>query len=93
MSPRRFSRPLAVATAAALALSLVACAATRERRDKPYQSGFLGDYSQLAKNPDYPAAEIYIDPNAQWSRYIAWRLARQGVQRKPGAPMPPEPGA
>src|SRR5262249_51638352 len=26
-----------------------------------------------------------------WSDRISWQLARQGVQRKPGAPMPEEP--
>jgi hypothetical protein len=28
-----------------------------------------------------------------WSQRIAWQLARHGVQRKPGAPMPEEPGS
>ena len=36
---------------------------------------------------DVEAAEQY------WSQRVAWQLARHGVQRKPGAPMPPEPSA
>jgi hypothetical protein len=28
-----------------------------------------------------------------WAERIAWQLARHGVQRKPGAPMPKEPSA
>ena len=74
MSDRRLSRPLVTAVALALAVALAGCAATRGRRGEAPQSGFLGNYSQLAKNPDYPASEIYIDPSAQWSRYNAIQL-------------------
>lgn len=52
-----------------LSLSLIDCARTRGRRKPPEQSGFLGDYSQLKENPNYKAAEIYVNENAVWSRY------------------------
>ncbi len=50
------------------------CAATRGRSSVPEQSGFLGDYSQLRENKDYPAALVYVNPSAQWSRYNAIEL-------------------
>jgi len=50
------------------------CTATRERRGAPETSGFLGDYSQLQKNPDYPGALVYIKPGVTWSRYDAIQL-------------------
>ena len=68
------TRPCVFRTSAAMALialaaTLSACAATRERRGEPTPSGFLGDYSQLAPNPDFPAAEVYIAPDVAWSSY------------------------
>jgi len=50
------------------------CAATRGRRAAPEPSGFLGDYSQLRENKDYPAALVYVNPNVQWSRYNSIEL-------------------
>ena len=35
------------------------------------RSGFLRDYSQLEPHDDYPAQEIYIAPDAEWSKYNA----------------------
>lgn len=55
----------------AVVLVVNACAATRERRGTPEEAGFLGDYSQLQKNEKYPAALVYVNPAAQWSRYNA----------------------
>ncbi len=53
----------------AMLVAASGCAATRGRRGEPEKSGFLGDYSQLEKNKDYPAALIYVNPNVQWSLY------------------------
>jgi len=55
------------------------CTATRGRRGAPEQSGFLGDYSQLQKNPDYPAALVYVKPGVQWSRYNSIRIDSVGL--------------
>jgi hypothetical protein len=53
----------------ALVCAMVACAASRGRRGDAPESGFLGDYSQLKSLDDWPAREVYFNPNAQWSRY------------------------
>jgi hypothetical protein len=53
----------------ALVCAMVACAASRGRRGDIPESGFLGDYSQLESSKDWPAREVYFNPNAQWSRY------------------------
>ena len=52
-----------------LVCTLVACAATRGRRGDSPQSGFLGDYSQLESLDEWPAKEVYFNPNAEWARY------------------------
>ena len=49
----------------------VSCAPLRQRRAPVQTSGFLGDYSQLQKNPGYPAYLTYINPNADWTKYNA----------------------
>jgi len=67
---------------AVLALTVVVatgCTATRGRRGTPEESGFLGDYSMLQKNPDYPASLIYVRPGVQWSRYNAVQLDSVGL--------------
>ena len=53
----------------ALAFAVVGCAASRGRRSEAPESGFLRDYSQLESSKDWPAREVYFNPNAQWSRY------------------------
>jgi hypothetical protein len=58
----------------ALACAVVACAATRGRRGDAPESGFLRDYSQLHSSKDWPAQEVYFNPNAQWSRYQSIEL-------------------
>jgi hypothetical protein len=63
------SRTIAIALLACAALDLTGCAATRGRRGEPERSGFLGDYSQLAPREGYEAQLVYVDPNADWSRY------------------------
>jgi hypothetical protein len=82
----------ATLTAASLCflLALDGCAATRERRGTPEESGFLGDYSQLQKNPDYKAALVYFKPGVQWSRYNSIQLDSAGLWLKEGTKVSPE---
>lgn len=63
------SRLVTSALTILVAVALLACGATRARRHAPPDSGFLRDYSQLEPNPDYPAQEVYLNPDAVWSRY------------------------
>ena len=75
----------------ALCVTFVACTATRGLRGKPAPSGFLGDYSQLEKNPEYPAAEVYVNPDADWMSYSAiildsvtlWVKGQEGTRLTP----------
>lgn len=62
-----------------LVIVLSGCEATRARRGAPEQSGFLGNYSALEKNPEYPAALVYVKPGAQWKRYNAIMLDSAGL--------------
>jgi hypothetical protein len=90
LPPPRVSRFFFAATGLALAFALVACGATRARRGAPEESGFLRDYSQRKHNPDYPAAEVYVNPDAVWSRYDAieidsvtlWVSKEEGVLKE-----------
>jgi hypothetical protein len=52
-----------------LACDLAGCAATRGRRGEPERSGFLGDYSTLAPREGYAMRLVYVNPDAEWSRY------------------------
>jgi hypothetical protein len=69
----RRTRPVSTvflaATAVAVLFSTGGCPATRGRRGAPEHSGFLRDYSQLGKVEGFPAAEVYVDPQARWSAY------------------------
>ncbi len=67
---RRVSQHM-MAGALIAALALTGCAGLRQRREAVEPSGFLGDYSQLQKNEDYPAYLTYINPSANWSKYNA----------------------
>lgn len=69
MSTRRASKVMAAVGVIGLAVLLSACAATRGRRGEPPQSGFLGDYSRLAPNPEFEAARVYVAPDVAWSSY------------------------
>jgi hypothetical protein len=64
------------------AIALVACAVVasgcgilRPTRGRHFEeaphSGFLRDYSQLAPHEGFPAQEIYLNPDAQWSQFNA----------------------
>jgi xanthosine utilization system XapX-like protein len=59
---------LTPALAACLLVGLVGCATTRQVKEDQ-QSGFLGDYSMLEKGEKGEANYIYIDTNANWSKY------------------------
>ena len=48
-----------------------ACAASRQPRGTPEESGFLGDYSQLEKGKSDQAALVYIAPGVDWKSYNA----------------------
>src|SRR5688572_23224031 len=58
-----------------LALAAAGCGILRPTRGRHFEeaqhSGFLGDYSQLAEREGYDAQEVYVNPNAAWSRYNA----------------------
>ena len=68
-----------VAALAAVSLLSSGCTATRARRGTPEESGFLRNYSQLAENPDYPAALVYVRPGVPWSRYDSIILDSAGL--------------
>jgi Protein of unknown function (DUF3313) len=63
----------------ALAVLSTGCTATRAVRTAPAGSGFLGDYSGLQKNPDFPAALVCAKPDVQWGRYSAIELESAGL--------------
>ena len=73
---KRHGRVLVVV---AVVILLSGCAATRGRRGAPEESGFLGDYSGLQKNPAYPASLVYVKSGVQWARYSAIRLDSAGL--------------
>jgi len=70
---------LSILAAAVIAASLTGCAATRERRGTPETTGFLGDYSQLQENPEFPASLVYVRPGVTWSSYSSIELDSVGL--------------
>jgi hypothetical protein len=68
---QRASRRMMTAALVASLTLTAGCPGLRQRREPVEISGFLGDYSQLAKNDKYPAYLIYINPAADWSKYNA----------------------
>jgi hypothetical protein len=64
---------------ACLLVSLTGCAATRERRGTPESTGFLGDYSQLKENPQFPASLVYVRPGVQWNAYSSIQIDSVGL--------------
>jgi hypothetical protein len=65
---------LVTLTLAAVALSSTGCGIIkplRQRRGEAEHAGFLKDYSQLQSQEGYQAKEVYINPQAAWSRYNA----------------------
>jgi len=72
-------RTLALAVLIAVPVLVSGCTATRGRRGTPEESGFLRDYSNLAEVEGYPAARVYIKPDAQWGRYNSVQLDSVGL--------------
>ncbi len=68
---RKVPTPVVAGAIAACLVLAVGCSPLRQRREAVEPSGFLGDYSQLAKNDQFPAYLIYINQTANWSRYNA----------------------
>lgn len=64
---------LVVLTALSIGLTL-ACAGTRQTREKPIESGFLSDYSKLAPGGDDQAQLVYMKPGLDVSSYRAVRI-------------------
>jgi hypothetical protein len=52
----------------------LACAGTRQTREKPVESGFLSDYSKLAPGGAGQAQLVYLKPGLDVSSYRAVRI-------------------
>lgn len=52
----------------------LACAGTRQTREKPVESGFLSDYSKLAPGGEDRAQLVYAKPGLDLSSYRAVRV-------------------
>ncbi len=59
---------------AVVAVGSLGCAGVRARRRPAEPSGFLGDYSQLAKIEGYDFLQLYIASGVDWSQYHAIHL-------------------
>jgi hypothetical protein len=70
-SVSRTTRLLCVLGLLGVALSVAACATTRQSRGSGTQSGFLGVYSDLREGEGDEAQLIYIADSASWSQYDA----------------------
>ena len=62
---------MALVASLLLILTLSACAASRQPRGIPEESGFLGNYSQLKPGKGDQAALVYIKPDVDWKSYTA----------------------
>jgi len=65
---------LVTLTLAAVVLSSTGCGIIkplRQRRGEAEHAGFLKNYSQLQPQEGYQAKEVYINPQAAWSKYNA----------------------
>src|SRR3989454_4291510 len=79
MGPMRSGRFVILAGLLVAAMIVTACTATRARRGAPEESGFLGDCSNLQKNPNNAAALVYVRPGVQWARYNTIQLDSAGL--------------
>jgi hypothetical protein len=52
----------------------LACAGTRQTREKPVESGFLSDYTKLAPGGDDRAQLAYFEPGLDLSSYHAVQI-------------------
>jgi hypothetical protein len=71
-----------VAASLLLVLTLAACAASRQPRGTPEESGFLGNYTELKPGKSGEAALVYINPNTNWKSYTG--LIFESVTLWPG---------
>jgi len=76
---RNYRGKAILALSVVVTLTVVGCAATRQRRGAPESSGFLGDYSQLEKNPNFGASLVYVRPGVQWANYNAIQIDSVGL--------------
>jgi hypothetical protein len=70
MDRTQTSRVLWVAALVAVLIGAGACAKTRQTR-KTETRGFLGDYSQLGEDESGRVALLYVNEDADWSKYKA----------------------
>jgi hypothetical protein len=66
----RISRILWAVGLVALLIGAGACATTHQTRSTETR-GFLGDYSQLGEDESDRVALVYVNPDADWSKYKA----------------------
>lgn len=71
MTWRLRSHPAMAVALVVVAAGTIGCAATRSRRAAPGPSGFLGDYSQLAKVKGYDVHEAFVADDVDWAGYRA----------------------
>jgi uncharacterized protein DUF3313 len=87
----RATRHIVALALVAVTLSATGCGLiwpTRERRDVPVQSGFLGDYSGLSAKQGAAVQEVYINPAAAWSNYNAIHIDSVSLWASGDSPTP-----
>jgi hypothetical protein len=82
------ARALAACALVAVAVCALGCGAVRGRRGPAEHSGFLGDYSRLAKLEGYEAQEAWVSPEAKWSSYHAVHLDSVAIWLPEDATLP-----
>lgn len=73
---------------AALAVIVTGCATTHQARSLQETSGFLGDYSQLKEGGSGEAKLLYINPNADFSKYNKVMIDRVQLWKSEEADSP-----
>jgi hypothetical protein len=68
-SNRVRNRSVVAAVSLLLILTLSACAASRQPRGTPDESGFLGNYSELRPGKGDEAALVFVRPGVDWKSY------------------------
>ncbi len=70
-SNRATETSLTIAASLLLIIALSACAASRQPRGVPDESGFLGNYSELRPGKGDEAALVFVRPDVDWKSYNA----------------------
>ena len=52
-----------------ISISIASCSKTVKSPEAPQESGFLGDYEGFKKDPEGRFALLYINENADFSKY------------------------